>query len=75
MCMKKFIKRLKCKHEYQKIDTWTRSYPSYNNGSYITDLYYVLYCPVCDKEKTVNADRYDREIKKEELRSHYNRGS
>lgn len=62
------FKRLKCKHDYHKIDTDTRSYPNYNRGVYITELYYILYCPECGKEKYVNAKRYDREIKKKRLR-------
>lgn len=59
---KKFIQKRRCEHEYQKIDT---------DVSLQCVMYYILYCPKCDKEKRVNAEKYDREQTKKQLRKDY----
>lgn len=63
----------RCDHEYKKIDTEIRTFPNHESGRYESVMYYILYCPLCDKEKKVNAVRYDRQLEKERLKGRYGR--
>ena len=67
---KKFLEKCKCNHEYHKIDSYMRSYVN-DYGRIVRYERYVLYCPVCDKEKHVDADTYDRELQKQRVRRNY----
>jgi len=58
----------KCEHSYQKIDTEYKVYPNFNTRQYEVAEYYILYCPKCNREKRVDATKYDREKQKERLR-------
>lgn len=59
----------KCEHNFRKIDTEHKVYPNYDTQRYEVAEYYILYCPKCDKEKRVDAKRYDLEKQKERLRN------
>jgi len=68
---KKFIQKCKCEHEYRNIDTDYHVYPNYETRQIDMTIYYILYCPKCDKEKRVNAEKYDRGLTKKRLRKDY----
>lgn len=59
--LKKLIQQHKCDHDYRNIDTDVREHPT-------PVIYYILYCPKCEKEKRANAEKYDREQTKKVLR-------
>lgn len=61
----------KCEHDYRKIDTDIRVYPNYDTQRYESTKYYILYCPKCNREKRVDAERYERELTKERIRKQY----
>lgn len=60
----------RCEHDFQKIgerkDTYVDDY-----GFIKTWIRYRLYCPKCDKEKLVDANRYEIEKEKEKVRRQY----
>lgn len=68
---KNLIKKFKCDHDYQKIDTDFRVYPNYTTHQYEMAKYYILYCGKCDKEKRVHAERYERNLTKQQIRKQY----
>lgn len=61
---KKLLQQHKCGHDYRNIDIDVREHPT-------PVIYFILFCPKCDKEKRVNAEKYDREQTKKCLRKGY----
>lgn len=61
----------RCDHDYKNIDTTVKTFPNYDTGRYEAVMYYILYCPKCDKEKRVNAEKYDLQLVKEEIKKEY----
>jgi len=68
---KSLLKKLKCEHDYRNIDTDYRVYANHDSGRYEMATYYILYCPKCNREKRVNAEKYDRNLVKKKLRKQY----
>jgi hypothetical protein len=66
--MRKWFKR--CEHDFQKIGETTDFYvDDYGRG--IHYLRYRLYCPKCNKEKLVDAERYEIEKTKDKVWREY----
>lgn len=59
---KKILQQHKCEHDYRNIDT---------DVSLQGVMYYILYCPKCEKGKRVNAEKFNREQTKKQLRKDY----
>lgn len=68
-----FFRRLfrRCEHDFKNIDSVIETYPNYDTGRYESVKYYILYCPKCDKEKRVNAEKYDLQLLKERVKREY----
>lgn len=62
----------KCEHDFKKVQTLNRYYVD-DDGRLRKYSVYVLYCPKCDKEKKVDANRYDLEKGKQRIKASYNR--
>lgn len=58
-----------CEHNYRILKSFTEPY---HDGS-MWKVYrgYILYCPKCDREKRVNADKYDLEESKKIVKRRY----
>jgi hypothetical protein len=63
----------KCDHDFQILKTTHDTYWDDDICKYKTWRRYVLYCPKCDKEKRVDADSYDLEQEKQQLKDRYRR--
>lgn len=62
----------KCEHDFKIIDTTFDNYVD-DYGVLRSWKRYVLYCPKCDKEKRIDAKRYDLEQNKRDIKAKYNR--
>lgn len=62
----------KCEHDFKIVKTIHRSYVD-DYGRIINYGVHVLYCPKCDKEKSVDADKYDLEKEKQRIKANYKR--
>lgn len=61
----------KCEHDFQIIDN---TFDTYVDDGIVRQWHrYVLYCPKCDRQKRVDAKKYDLEQKKQRLRQRYRR--
>lgn len=65
------FKWLFCEHDFQIIDTTYDIYYDSSAGKHKNWKRYILYCPKCDREKRVDADRYDLKEKKKRIKEDY----
>lgn len=60
----------KCEHDFQKIGEKISSYYD-DYGKLVYWKRYRMYCPKCDREKLVDAERYDIEKTKRRIKEKY----